>query len=50
LRGEFSQIRGFLMRAKTKSRDEISRGCSDLSSAGTEERQSHNGSRFAERR
>ena len=40
LRGELSQIRGFLARAKTKLTDEVSRSCRDFFSAGTEERQS----------
>jgi hypothetical protein len=37
LRGKFSQVRGFMVRVKTKSRDQICRGCCDLISAGIKE-------------
>jgi len=40
-RGKFSQIRGFIVRAKTKSRDQVCRSCCDLISAGIKEWQSH---------
>ena len=33
LRGKFCQVRGFMVRVKTKSRDQICRGCCDLISA-----------------
>jgi hypothetical protein len=38
---ELSQICGFLTRAKSKARNEISRSCCDLISAGIEEREPH---------
>jgi hypothetical protein len=41
LHGKFSQIRGFVVRAKTKSRDQVRRNCCDLISAGIKEWQSH---------
>src|SRR5208282_5657323 len=41
LRGKFSQIRGFVVRTKTKSRDQVCRSCCDLISAGSKESQSH---------
>ena len=41
LRGELSQIRGFLARAKTELLDEVSRSCRDFFPARTEERQTH---------
>jgi hypothetical protein len=41
LRGKFSQVRGFMVRVKTKSPDQICRGCCDLISAGIKEWQSH---------
>jgi hypothetical protein len=40
-RGKFSQMRGFIVRAKTKSRDQVCRSCYDLISAGTKKWQSH---------
>ena len=40
-RGKFSQMRGFIVRAKTKSRNQVCRSCCDLISAGTKKRQSH---------
>ena len=50
LRGELSQIRGFLARAKTKLTDELSRSRRDFFSAGTEERQSHREAPICRRR
>ena len=41
LRGKFSQVRGFMVRLKTKSRDQICRDCCDVISAGIKEWQSH---------
>jgi hypothetical protein len=41
LRGKLSQVRGFIVRAKTKSRDQVCRNCCDFISVRIEEWQSH---------
>ena len=41
LRGKLSQVRGFIVRAKTKSRDQVCRSCYDFISVRIEEWQSH---------
>jgi hypothetical protein len=41
LRGKLSQVRGFIVRAKTKSCDQVCRSCCDFISVRIEEWQSH---------